>query len=189
MLALGARHPARISAATVVAGSVPLTDADIPLLIGINAEAERRFRDGGCDALYPLLREIRDEWLADPLAGFREVRSDVPPEDQAVMSDLAFSQTISQDRTEALRPGAEGWCDECLAMDEWDIAPEDVNVHVVWYHSRHDANVPLQAARRLVDRLPSAELRVWEGGHLEPFHRQEELMRDLWVPKTRSMGL
>jgi pimeloyl-ACP methyl ester carboxylesterase len=179
MLALGARHPARISAATVVAGNAPLTDADIPLLIGINAEAERRFRDGGWDALYPLLREVRDETLADPLAGFREARSDVPPEDQAVMSDPDFQQTLSQDRTEALRPGAEGWCDECLAMDDWDIAPEEVRVHVVWYHSRRDALVPLQAAQRLVDRLPSAELRLWEGGHLEPFHRQEELMRDL----------
>jgi pimeloyl-ACP methyl ester carboxylesterase len=179
MLALGARHPARISAATVVAGSTPPHDADIPLLIGINAEAERRFRDGGWDALYPLLRELRDETLADPLAGIRDARSDAPPEDQAVMSEPAFQQTLSQDLTEALRPGAEGWCDECLAMDDWDIAPEEVRVHVVWYHSRHDAHVPLQAAQRLVDRLPSAELRLWEGGHLEPFYRQEKLMSDL----------
>jgi pimeloyl-ACP methyl ester carboxylesterase len=89
------------------------------------------------------------------------------------------AQTLSQVRTKALRPGAEGWCDDCLAMDDWDIAPEEVRVHVVWYNSRHDAHVPLQAVQRLVDRLPSAELRLWEGGHLEPFHRQEELMRDL----------
>jgi pimeloyl-ACP methyl ester carboxylesterase len=179
VLALGARHPGRISAATVVAGTAPLTDADIPLLSGDNAVAERRFRDGGWDALYPLLCELRDKMLADPLAGFREARSDAPPEDRAVMRDPAFQQTLGQDLTEALRPGAEGWCDECIATADWDIAPEEVRVHVVWYHSRHDTNVPLQAAQRLVDRLPSVELRLWEGGHLEPFHRQEELMRDL----------
>jgi pimeloyl-ACP methyl ester carboxylesterase len=179
LLALGARYPARISAATVVAGSVPFIDADIALLGGLNAEAERRFRAGGWDGLYPLLCEVREKWLADPLADIRAALHDAPPEDQAVIRDPAFQQTLSQDRTEALRPGAEGWCDECLAMDDWDIAPEQVSVHVVWYHSRHDAQVPLQAVQRLVDRLPSAELRLWEGGHLEPFHRQEELMRDL----------
>lgn len=179
VLALGARHPERISAATVIAGAAPLTDADIPLLIGYNAEAYRRFRYGGWEALYPLLREYREKALADPLADVREAMREAPPEDRAVMSDPAFQQILSHDRTEALRPGAEGWCDECLATTDWDIAPEEVRVHVVWYHSRHDANEPLQAVQRLGDRLPSFELRLWEGGHLEAFHRQEELMRDL----------
>ena len=179
VLALGARHPGRISAATVAAGTAPLLEAEIPLLTGGNAEAERRARDGGWEALYPLLQEFRDRTLADPLAGFRAAHRDAPPEDQAVMSDPAFPLALERNQTESLRPGAEGWCDECLAMDDWDIAPEDVRVHVVWYHSRHDANVPLQAARRIVDRLPSAELRLWDGGHLETFHREEEMMRDL----------
>jgi pimeloyl-ACP methyl ester carboxylesterase len=179
VLALGARHPERISAATVIAGAAPLTDADIPLLIGGNAEAARRTRDGGWDALFPLLREVRDKTLNDPLAGTREAMRDAPPEDQAVMSDPAFQQTLWRNLTESLRAGAEGWCDECIATSDWDIAPEDVRVHVVWYHSRHDANEPLQAAQRVVDRLPSVELRLWDGGHLESFHREEELMRDL----------
>lgn len=109
VLALGARHPGRISAATVVADAAPLIDAEIRLRIGINGEAQRRARAGG--------------WRA----------------------------------------------------------------HVVWYHSRHDANVPLQAAQRLVDRLPSVDLRVWEGGHLEPFQREEELVRDL-LSRTGTGG-
>ncbi|WP_212818685.1 alpha/beta fold hydrolase [Polymorphospora rubra] len=179
VLALGARHPARISAATVIAGGAPLTDADIPLLIGYNAEAHRRFDDGGQEALYQLLRDYREKALADPLADIRTSMHDAPPEDQAVLSDPTFQQILRQDRTEALRQGAEGWCDECLAASDWDIAPEAVTVHVVWYHSRHDANEPLQAVQRLADRLPSVELRLWEGGHLEAFHRQEELIRDL----------
>jgi pimeloyl-ACP methyl ester carboxylesterase len=179
VLALGARHPGRISAATVVAGAAPLTDAEIPLLIGSNAEAYRRARDGGWQALYPLLCEQREKTLAGPLAGTREAMSDAPPEDQAVMSDPVWQQTLERNLTESLRPGAEGWCDECLATDDWDIAPEQVRVHVVWYHSRHDANEPLQAVQRLVDRLPSVDLRLWDGGHLEQYYREEELMRDL----------
>jgi pimeloyl-ACP methyl ester carboxylesterase len=180
VLALGARHPRRISAATVAAGAAPLTDADVPLLVGANAEGYRRTREGGWDALYPMLCEARETVLADPLAGLRAVLNDAPAEDHAVMSDPDFQQTLERNQTESMRPGAEGWCDECFAMDDWDIAPEDVRVHVVWYHSRHDANEPLQAAQRVVDRLPSVELRVWEaGGHLETFHREEEMMRDL----------
>ncbi|MEV0609910.1 hypothetical protein AB0I61_26440 [Polymorphospora rubra] len=126
-----------------------------------------------------LLCDYREKALADPLADIRTSMHDAPPEDQAVLSDPTFQQILRQDRTEALRPGAEGWCDECLAASDWDIAPEEVTVHVVWYHSRHDANEPLQAVQRLADRLPSVELRLWEGGHLEAFHRQEELIRDL----------
>lgn len=136
VLALGARHPVRVSAATVVVG-------------------------------------------AAPLAGHRESLRDAPPEDHAVMSDPDFQKTLKRTLIESLRPGAEGWCDEDLAMFEWDIAPEEVRGHVVWYHSRNDANVPLQAALRVVDRLPSVDLRLWDGGHLEMFHHEEEVMRDL----------
>jgi pimeloyl-ACP methyl ester carboxylesterase len=179
VLALASRHPQRVSAATVVVGAAPLTDDDIPHLIGLNAEAYRRTRDGGWDGVYPLLVEVREKILVDPLAGFREALRDAPPEDQAVMDDPAWQATLRQSVTEALRPGAEGWSDEAVAMFEWDIAPEDVAVHIVWWHSRHDANVPLRAAQRLVSRLPSVDFQLWEGGHLETFHREEELLRDL----------
>jgi pimeloyl-ACP methyl ester carboxylesterase len=181
VLAIAARHPQRVSAATVVVGAAPLTDEDIPLLIGLNAESYRRVRDGGWDAAFPLLVEVRDKILADPLAGFRDALRDAPPEDQAVMNEPAWQETLKRSVVEALRPGAEGWCDEAIAMYEWDIAPEDVAVHIVWWHSRHDANVPLQAAQRVAQRLPSVDFGLWEGGHLETFHREEELLRDLLV--------
>jgi pimeloyl-ACP methyl ester carboxylesterase len=179
VLAVAARHPHRVSAATVVVGAAPLTDDDIPLLIGLNAEAYRRARDVGWDAVFPLLAEVREKILVDPLAGFREALRDAPAEDQAVMDDPAWQGTLKKSLAESLRPGAEGWCDEAIALYNWDIAPEDASVHIVWWHSRHDANVPFQAAQRLAERLPSVDFRLWEGGHLETFHREEELMRDL----------
>jgi pimeloyl-ACP methyl ester carboxylesterase len=185
VLAIAARHPHRVSAATVVVGAAPLTDADIPLLIGLNAESYRRARDGGWDAVFPLLAEVREKMLADPLGAIREALREAPPEDQAVMDDPAWQETLKKSLTESLRPGAEGWCDEGIALYNWDIAPEDATVHIVWWHSRHDANVPLQAAQRLVERLPSVDFRLWEGGHLETFHREEELLRDLLARAVR----
>jgi hypothetical protein len=82
----------------------------------------------GWEALDPLLCELREKWLADPLAGTREAMRDAPPEDQAVMSDPAWQQTLERNLTESLRNGAEGWCDECFATDHWDIAREEVRV-------------------------------------------------------------
>ena len=179
VLGVAARHPQRVSAASVVVGAAPIAEEDIPLLIGLNAESHRRARDGGWDAVFPLLVEVREKILADPLDGFREALRDAPPADQAVMDDPAWQATLVESVSEALRPGAEGWTDEAIALHHWDIAPEDVSVHIVWWHSRHDANAPVQAARRLADRLPSVDLRLWDGGHLETFHREEEMMRDL----------
>jgi pimeloyl-ACP methyl ester carboxylesterase len=179
VLAVAARHPQRVSAASVIVGGAQITEEDIPLLVGVNAESVRRIRDGGWDAEFPLLADLREKILADPLGGFRAVMHDAPPQDQAVMSDPVWQETFKKSITEALRPGAEGWCDEAVALHAWDIAPEDVGVHIVWWHSRHDANVPLQAAQRVVERLPSADLRIWEGGHMETFHREEEIMRNL----------
>lgn len=179
VIAVAARHPQRVSAATVVVGAAPLTDDDVPHLIGLNAESYRRTRDGGWDAVHPFLADIREKILADPLAGFRDALRDAPPQDQAVMNDPVWQETFKTSIVEALRPGAEGWADEGVALLHWDVEPEDANVPIVWYHSRHDANVPLQAARRVAERLPSVDFRVWEGGHLETFHREEELLREL----------
>jgi pimeloyl-ACP methyl ester carboxylesterase len=51
---------------------------------------------------------------------------------------------------------------------------------VVWWHGRHDANSPLQAVERLVAAIPGIDLRVWSAsGHLESFHREEEILREL----------
>lgn len=47
VLAMCARHPERVRAATVVVGAVPFEDDDVPLLVGLNAEAYGRIRDGG----------------------------------------------------------------------------------------------------------------------------------------------
>jgi pimeloyl-ACP methyl ester carboxylesterase len=181
VLGLCARHPERVRAATVVVGAAPLTDADLPHLVGLNAEAYRRIRTGGWSSLHALLAEQRLALLAHPLAGFRAAMQGAPDSDWAVMADPAWHDTFAQGVREALRPGAEGWADESLALlTEWDFAPEEVSTPIVWWHARHDANVPLQAVERVTARLPSVDLRVWDGrGHLESYHREQDVLADL----------
>ncbi len=181
VLALCARYPDRVQAASVVVGVAPLEDDDVPLLIGLNAEGYLRISSGGWQALYELLDQQRSALLEDPLAGFRTWMERAPAADRAVMSEPAWQETMTVSIREALRPGAQGWTDDSLAVfSPWDFAPETVDVHVVWWHGRHDFNCPLQAVERVVARMPDVDLRVWEeAGHLEPYHRERDILTDV----------
>jgi pimeloyl-ACP methyl ester carboxylesterase len=181
LLALCARHPERVGKALIVAGAAPLTDAELPLLVGLNAEGYRRLRAGGWKGLYALVGLQREAILADPLAAFRAAMTGAPEADRRIMADPIWQRAFVDAVREALRPGAKGWTDEVVAIDlEWDFAPEDVMTPVVWWHARHDANVPLQAVERVVRRMPRVELKLWErAGHLESYHREPELLAHL----------
>ena len=80
------------------------------------------------DALYALIAPIREHVLADPLAGFRAVMEAAPESDKAVMNDPEWQRVMIESVTEALRPGAEGWADEGMALTlPWDFDPSRVN--------------------------------------------------------------
>jgi pimeloyl-ACP methyl ester carboxylesterase len=181
VLALCALHGDRVRAASVVVGAATIEEPDVPLLIGLNAEAYRRMSHDGWPALHELLAGQRTVLLDDPLAGFRAVMSEAPESDQAVMAEPAWQETMKASILEALRPGAEGWTDDSMAVfGAWDFELENVRTPVVWWHGRHDANAPLQAVERVTQQLPEVDLRLWENaGHLEPYHREGEILRDL----------
>lgn len=181
VLALCARHPDRIRCASVVVGAAPLSDEDASSLVGLNREAYWRMRSGGWESLYELLTETRKALLDDPLAGFVAANQGAPESDQKVMRDPAWQTAMAEGLREGLRPGAEGWTDEAMAiLADWDFAPAAVTMDVVWWHGRHDANAPLQAVERLLAQIPTVDLRLWSGGgHLETFHREEEILREL----------
>jgi hypothetical protein len=105
-----------------------------------------------------------------------------PEADQAVMRDPVWQATFAKATTEALAQGVEGWADEALAMQQpWaDIPLDRVTASVSWFHTAHDRNTPLTAARRLVAQLPNATLTVWEdGGHLISYHREGDILDEL----------
>jgi pimeloyl-ACP methyl ester carboxylesterase len=131
--------------------------------------------------MHDLLAPMRDSVLADPLGGFKTLMESAPPSDKAVMEDPDWQRVLVESVTEAFRPGPEGWVDESMAQSlDWDFDVADVRCSVTWWHGDHDANTPLAPVRRLIERMDRVDLRVREdAGHLEPFHRHEEILGEL----------
>jgi pimeloyl-ACP methyl ester carboxylesterase len=180
VLAFAARHPERVRAATVVVGMAPNEEEDLAGMIEINRQGWYAAREGW-QAMYDLLAPKRDEVLADPLAGFRAAMDAAPESDKAVMDDPAWQRVLVEDVSEAFRPGAEGWADEAMALTlDWDFDLADVGCSVTWWHGDKDANAPLAAVHRLISRMNGVDLRVWtDAGHLEPYHRHDEIVSEL----------
>jgi pimeloyl-ACP methyl ester carboxylesterase len=180
VLALAANHPERVRAVTVVVGGTPLEEEDVGGLIQINRDAWHAAREGW-QAMHDLLVPLREEVLADPLTGFRAVMNGAPASDRAVMEDPDWQRVFVENVTEAFRPGVEGWVDEAMALTlGWDFDVADVGCSVTWWHGDNDANAPLAPVRRLIEHMTGVELRVWtDAGHLEPFHRYEEILGEL----------
>jgi pimeloyl-ACP methyl ester carboxylesterase len=169
-----------VRAATVVVGAAPKQEEDLAGLIEFNRASWYAAREGW-DAVYAQLAPERKKILADPLAGFRVTMEAAPASDQAVMADPAWQRVFVESVTEALRPGAEGWADEGMALNlPWDFEPSEAGCSITWWHGEHDANVPISAVRRLVASMNDVDLRVWsDAGHLELYHRYEEILAEL----------
>ena len=181
VLAFAAHHPERVRAATVVGGGAIPEEEDLGSMIELNRQGWYAVREGGWNAVYKLLAPKREQILPDPLAGFRAVMDAAPASDKAVMDDPVWQRVMIEDVTEALRPGAEGWADEAVAVSiEWDFDPSEVACSLTWWHGENDANAPITAVRRLVERMHGVDLRAWtEAGHLEPYHRHDEIVAEL----------
>lgn len=182
LLALAARHPERVAAATIVVGAAPIVDEEAVAMIGLNAEGYRLARERDRAGMTALLEPIRGDLLADPLASFRETMATAPPSDQAIMNDPTWQRFLVRGVVEALRSGVEGWIDEAMLMfsgwDELDVA--QVRASLTWWHGDHDRNSPLAAVRRLVERVPHARLVVWpDAGHLTAYLREGEILDEL----------
>jgi pimeloyl-ACP methyl ester carboxylesterase len=179
-LAFAARHPERVRAATVVVGAAPIEEADLSEMIELNREAWYAAHESW-DALHALIAPIRDQMLVDPLAGTRAVMEAAPESDKAVMNDPEWQRVLIESVKEALRPGAAGWVDEGMALIlPWDFDPSEVKCSVTWWHGEHDANAPIGSVRRLLERMPGVDLRLWsDAGHLEAYHRHDEMLVEL----------
>lgn len=179
-LAFAVRHPDRVRALSVVAGVPPLTDDDVSLVPKANAISYDLAKEGW-DALHRFTEEEREVMLADPVAGLRASMVNAPPDDQRIMLEPSWQECHSAGVREALRQGGEGWTDETLAvLSPWGFDPDEVKPHVAWWAGEADINCPITAVRRYVERLPSADLHVWEGaGHLRQYLRAGEFLPDL----------
>jgi pimeloyl-ACP methyl ester carboxylesterase len=180
-LAFAARHPGRVHAMTIVVGAAPIVDEEAAHLIGVNATAYSLVQARDLDGLHRLLDETRTALLADPIGGFRTIMDKAPDADREVMADPLWQAAFSVAAREALRQGVEGWADEALAiLGTWDDVEVEA-VAVTWWHSPGDANAPLTAARRVVERLREARLVLFgeHEGHLAPYHREGDILDEL----------
>jgi len=182
LLAFAALHPDRVLAATILVGAAPVDEDEVAAMIALNAQAHQLVAVGDLEGLRTLLGPVRQAILADPLAGIRDVMAHAPAEDQQIMNDPVWQRALTRGMRAALEPGLDGWLDETVAVvSPWaDFDVADVRTSITWWHARGDRNVPLTAARRLVDKLPTATLHVWaEAGHLRPYKLEGEILDEL----------
>ncbi len=178
VLALAARHPDLVAAATVVVGGTPLEPDEVNQLVGVNAQGYAA-AEQGWQELFDLLVQIRERLLgAEGMAG---VLKDAPETDRKLMADPAWERIERENLAETLKQGAEGWTDESFAMHgEWDFDPSVIDTSVAWWHGDDDKNAPLSAARRVVARLRKVDLHVWHHeGHFASLTHDKEIVGEL----------
>jgi pimeloyl-ACP methyl ester carboxylesterase len=178
VLALAARHPERLAAVTVVVGGTPLVEEEIQQQVGVNARSYA-LAEQGWEPLHEFLEQVRLRLLSDE--GMQGVLSDAPPADRKLMEDPKWQRMSQENLAETLKQGAEGWTDESYAMHGgWDFDAADVRAHVTWWHGDDDKNAPLSAAKRLVEKMPDVDLRVWHHeGHVVSLTHDQEIVEEL----------
>ena len=178
VLALAARHPDLVAAATVVVGGTPLEPDEVKQLVGVNAQGYAA-AEKGWQELFDLLVQIRERLLgAEGMAG---VLKDAPETDRKLMADPAWQRIERENLAETLKQGAEGWTDESFAMHgSWDFDPSVIETSVAWWHGDDDKNAPLSAARRVVAQLPKVDFRIWQDeGHFASLVHDREIVSEL----------
>lgn len=177
-LALAARYPNRVSAVTVVVGSVPLVEEEVAQLVGVNAQGYAAAREGW-QALFELLVRVRERLLSDE--GMQGVLSDAPETDRKIMASQAWQRMTRVNVEEALKQGAEGWTDEAFVLNKgWDFDPAGITASVTWWHGDDDKNAPVSAARRAVSNLRDADLRLWHHeGHMASIVHDAEIVQEV----------
>lgn len=168
---------------TIVVGAAPIINEEVEALIGVNATAHRLVQAGDIDGLHQLLEGMRAAMLADPIGAFRGIMDKAPESDREVMTDPLWQEAFSLGVREALRQGIAGWADEAIVIHgQWDdVDLEAVAASVTWWHAAGDANAPLSAARRIIERLPAARLVLFDEyeGHLAAYRREGEILDEL----------
>ncbi len=182
VLALAARHPDRVSAATILDGAAPMTDEELAEQVEANVIADRLARARDVEGLRALLEPEREAILADPVGAMLEMMAGAPEGDLAAIASPQWLDGPGMGFVEALAPGVDGWIDELLAIDgDWtDIDLAAVTPSVTWWHGEADRNCPIGSARRLVERLPNARFIVIEAaGHLAGYEFEGEVLDEL----------
>lgn len=183
-LALGVRHPSRISAVGVAAGQVPMVadhdvwDAIDPVIAMRSETMETMTPDEFAAMVAPLLA---------PLDATFELMMEAVTEgkDAAYLRDLVsvegLHEQLALGAIAAVEHGLAGAERDMRAMvSPWSFELADVVVPVVLWYGTEDHRFKPPAGQWLADRIPDARLEVFDGtSHLLPLIHWQQLMNDL----------
>ncbi|QPV61788.1 alpha/beta hydrolase [Halosimplex litoreum] len=158
-LALGSERPDLVGRLDLVSGAAPPSVATetppLQRLLGRLAATTPRLLRA---ALRAQVRLAERSGPSTVLAQYTDDPGDVS-------ADAA--ELVRADFLEALGRSRDGAVTELVWVGEgWGVSPTDVAVPVRLWHGSDDANVPLEDAERLRDRLPDADVTVLDGDHL-----------------------
>lgn len=129
-------------------------------------------------AMEPLAQAVRE----NPEAALATLKADLPPADLDLIDRRPeFMEVMRDDGLEAMRDGTTGVGYEAwLFVQPWGFDVSEIKRPVVLWHGDDDRNAPLSHAQALADKMPHAELVVWNGmGHLTAFERLGEILDKL----------
>jgi pimeloyl-ACP methyl ester carboxylesterase len=134
--------------------------------------------EGVATAMAPMVEMIRN----DPDLAMKAAEAGLPAADLELLNRRTdIKDALNADGQEALAQGIEGVAHEVyLFVQPWGFDVAEITRPVVLWHGDDDRNAPLSHAQALADRMPHAELIVWEGmGHLTAIDRVKEIFGHL----------
>jgi pimeloyl-ACP methyl ester carboxylesterase len=158
-VALAGRHPDRVEAVHGVSGVAPPSlqteQPAVQRLLGTLATRTPRLLSG-------LVRG--QSWVADRGSPSVVVSQYTDSEGAAALSETQ-AETFRRDFVAGVGPQRTGFVHETRLLGEpWPVQPADLAVPLHCWHGERDANVPVTAARRVVDAA-DGELTVVDADH------------------------
>ncbi|OFE16305.1 hypothetical protein BA895_19780 [Humibacillus sp. DSM 29435] len=155
-LATAARLPTRVAGVLSIAGVAPFGQPDLDLLDGMGSDNLEEFGaavDGEASLRALLEQQAPGLRNATPAAVVEQMRSLLPPVDQAVITD-EFGADLVAGFAEGLRVGVDGWLDDDLAFTSpWGFDLSEITVPTFVWQGSEDLMVPFAHGQWLGRRL------------------------------------
>lgn len=174
--AISATHPERVVRTVLISAAGPYDDETYMTVEDI--DTLRRLRDAGPASLLGEYEDERRAFLEDLPGTLAEWFVDFPDAERAWISTPPAEPAIVADFTEALRQGADGWLRETEVRSlPWSFDPAAINGPVRAFHGARDTWELVANIRRILDRIPDADLRIYPGGdHLAPLMHPHDFL-------------
>jgi pimeloyl-ACP methyl ester carboxylesterase len=154
--ACAAKIPNRLINAVIVSGNWYMDSfAGLPILTRCFFALAKTF---------PLLFEIVIKLSMRPFQGSSEkllasFKQQLPAVDYAIFQSPQRLQAVRESAIESMRQSTKNVAlDVLLYVYPWDFKAAEIQIPVQFFHGEQDTKVPISMARKVVDRLPTAQL-------------------------------